>query len=280
MENSRLILLSSSDPQETAVGELVQLRLGGSLARVDAQRKTLGLREPDVARFRPDQLEQLYCKLATATTPCTVVVWARAVPETIAFLEQHPGTINDFAPVVCTTTQDAASQQSVTDRLARLSHMGADHSRLSGVFAQAPRAVPVEEAFAQLVAHVVSGNYRGVSVDAALYQSAVFTRVRDLQLPVGAMLRGEVDYQISLRLAHWDREPEHVLRQFARQLMVQRALAGCKAEIARALNALRVPDLSGRDRSASMQEEEISPPQQPAAPADEIMCEQAAPNGS
>jgi hypothetical protein len=275
MENSHLIFLSGGDPQETVVGEFVHSRLGGSLMRVDAQRKMSGPPGPDVASFHPGQLEQLYCKLAAARDPCTVVVSARAVTATLEFLEQRPGTVDDFASVICTAAADSSSQQRVADRLTRLSRMGADHNKLGVAFTQAPRAATVEEAYRQLVNHVVSGNFSGVCLDVVLYRSTLFERIRDLQLPIDAMLRGEVDYRTPLKLARRDREPEHVLHQLAQQLMVQRELAGCKAEITRALDALRVPNLSSRDQSASAQEEEISLPRQSPVPADEIICEQA-----
>lgn len=221
MENTLLILLSGGNPQEAMIAEIAHSRLGGSLAHVDAQRKPSEPTDPHVTRFHSDQLDQLYCKLAVAQGPATVVVSARAVPATIKFLERYPGTVNDFSSVICFATPDSGSQQRVADRLTSLAHMGADHNSLAVAFTNAPRAARVEDAYKQLADHVASGNFSGVSLDAVLYRSTLFERIRDLQLPLGEMLRGEVDYQTSLKLAHRNGEPEHVLHRLAQQVMVQ-----------------------------------------------------------
>jgi hypothetical protein len=273
MENSHLILLSGSDIQETVAGELVHSRLGGQFVRVDAQRKTPGLSESDVVRLHPNQLEQLYYQLPASRSVCTVVVSANAVPATLEFLEQHQGTVSDFASVICTTTPCAASQQSVADRLPRVSRMGVDQSQLGVFFTQAPRTGTVEEAYGQLVAFI-RDNFPRISLEAVLQHSSIFTRIRDLQLPVATALRGEVDYKAALEQAHKNCEPEDVLNQLARQLMVQRALSGCKAEISRALNTLRIPDLFQRNRPPPvLTEGGVFLPQAPVA-TDEIMSGQ------
>ena len=273
MENSHLILLSGSDMQETVSGELVHSRLGGMLVRVDAQRKTPGLSESDVVRLHPNQLEQLYYQLPASRRVCTVVVSANAVPATLEFLEQHQGTVSDFASVICTTTPNASSQQSVADRLPRLSRMGVDQSQLGVLFTQAPRTATVDEAYGHLVAFI-RDNFPRISLEAVLHHSSIFTRIRELQLPVATVLRGEVDYKAALEQAHKNCEPEDVLNQLARQLMMQRARSGWKAESSRALNTLRVPDLFERNRQPPvLTEGALLLPQAPVA-TEEIMSEQ------
>ncbi|MGF7136687.1 hypothetical protein P3T40_008200 [Paraburkholderia sp. EB58] len=244
MKQTRLILVSGSDAQENAVGEIVHSDAGGSLARVDKPRKTPAQPEPDVFRVRTTQLAHFYCTRAAAHDPCTAVVSAQAVPAMLDFLEEHTGTVGDFASIVCTVTPDPASQQTVADTLTRLSSMGAAPQNLAVVFTQAPRAISVQEAFAQLAAHIASGRFPAISYEAVLYQSKVFERARDLQLPIGAMLRGEVDFGISLEQARQAGEPDHLLHELARKLLAQRALIGCKAEIDQALEALRMPGTS------------------------------------
>jgi hypothetical protein len=245
MDHSRLILVSSHDAQQHALGELLRSRVGGLLILVDGGRKAPSQPEADVVRVRPDRLDQLYCTVAAAQHACSVLVFAQAVPAVLDFLEQHAGTAGDFASIICSSTPDPASQQTVIDTLTRLSRMGADHEKLTVAFTQAPHAVPVQEAFAQLVAHTVSGEFRGVSLEAVLHQSQAFERARDLQLDIGGILRGELNFETALAQARQAGEREHVLHGIARKLLAQRALTCCRQEIDRTLDALRVPHTPG-----------------------------------
>jgi hypothetical protein len=270
MENPRIIFLSSTDVQENAVCELIQSQREGPLVRVDAQRRTAASAECGDIRVHPGQLEQFYPRLLTSYNACTVAVSVNSAYATLKFLEEHPGSISDFESVILSTTPDPKAQQSVIEKLNSLSRMGADQHQLRVAFGRAPRAAPVEETYGKLVPHL-SEHFPCINLDAVLYESSIYARIRDLRLPLGLMLRGEVDYQVALRQARLNSEPEDVLQQFVQKLMLQRALAGCQAEIILALKALRAPDPLQHNPQAAAQMEETEPPQQAHTLVDKTM---------
>lgn len=120
----------------------------------------------------------------------------------------------------------------------------------------------MEDTYGKLVPHLRE-NFPHISLDAVLYQSPVFARIHDLRLPLGSLFHGEVDYQEALKQARLNSEPEEVLQQFVQKLMLQRALAGCQAEIIQALKALRMPRLLQQNQQILAQAEETEVPQQP-----------------
>jgi hypothetical protein len=269
MENPYIVFLSSTDVQENALGELLQSQRNGPLVRIDARRKTAAPAESDVIRVHPGQLGAFYPKLVTSYDACTVAVSANAASLMMKFLEEHPGTASDFESVILSTTPDPKAQQGVIEKLASLSRMGAGQDRLRVAFIRSPRTTAIGETYAKLVPHLRE-NFPHISLDAVLYQSSVFARIHDLQLPLGPMLRGKVDYQETLRQARLNGEPEEVLQQFVQKLMLQRALAGCQTEIIRALKALQVPAPFQHDRHMPVQTQETELPQQPHALVDDM----------
>ena len=197
--------------------------------------------------MRADRLDQLYCMLAATPHPCCVVVPPQSSGAVLAFLEEHPGTANDFECIICTVTPNEESQQAAAQTIIRLADMGVDCANIRVALTGAPDAVPVREAFGRLVGHLSTPRLEGISLDAVLQASRVFERVKDLQLPISSILQGTVDFQDELAHAREAGEPEHNLHALARKLLVQRALLGCEHNITQALDALRLPRTKRED---------------------------------
>jgi len=243
-----LVLASSAEPMECAIGDIIQSRIGGSLVFVDAQRKAPG-QQKEHTRVRPDRLDQLYCLLASAREASTVAVSSECVSAVLAFLTEFPGTADDFTSIICTATPHSDSQQAAIETLTRLSRIGASSSKLGLLFTQAPHEIPVDEAFSQLASSLKSGQFPNASLEAVLHQSSAFGRALDLRLPVSGILNGLADFEAALQEARNTDAPDHTLHLLARQVLAQRALHGCRPAITRALDALRLPCLS-REESA------------------------------
>ncbi|EUC14328.1 hypothetical protein [Paraburkholderia hospita] len=181
-----LVLTSGNDAMENAVGELIQSRIGGPLLRVDVQRRASADPEPSVIRVRPDRLDEMYCTVATTRHACSVIVSAQCVPSVLAFLEEHEGTAGDFTSIICTATPRAESQSAAMQTIERLIGIGADPAKLGVIFTQAPRELPMREAFSQLANQLSTGQFPNVNLETMLPTSTAFERARELQLPVPA----------------------------------------------------------------------------------------------
>ena len=76
---------------------------------------------------------------------------------------------------------------------------------------------------------------------AVLHQSAAFSKIRDHQLTVAAMLSGETNFQTALEAARQRGDNEEVLRDLSQKLLAQRALHACANDIEKAVAALQLP---------------------------------------
>jgi hypothetical protein len=247
MDKPVIVFMGSNDPQENAVPELIRSHAAPRLLRIEAQRKSSAQRDVDIEVVRVDRLDQLYCMLVTTQHPCCVEVPPQSSGATLAFLEEHPGTANDFGCIICTVSPITESQQYAAETITRLVDMGVDCTKIRVVFTQAPHAVPVRDTFAQLVGHLSNPRFEAISLDVVLYVSPAFERVRDLQLSISRILRGTVDFQAELAHAREAGESDQVVHALARKLLGQRAILGCEDNINQALEALRLPRVAQED---------------------------------
>jgi hypothetical protein len=238
-----LILTSGNDLQESAVADLVRSRTGARLVRVEVPRKASAKLEPDAVCVRADRPDELYCMLASASRACCVAVSAPSVAPTLEFLAEHPGTANDFALIICTATPREGSQQSAVGTLAKLASMGVDPTRIGVVYTRTPRDASVEQTFKQLAGYLANGPFTAICREAVLKDSTAFERARELQLPIADVLSGQVRFESALEGARHAGEPEELLHALARKLLAQRALTGCRVDIDKALDMLRVPHI-------------------------------------
>jgi hypothetical protein len=250
MQQSHLILNSSTHPAETTVGDLAHARVTcASLVHVDSQRGRTTPPDTDYIRVHPARLFEVFSRLYASPFPSVVVVAAPAVPVVLQFLHEHPGTVDDFGSVTCTATPDKASQQTAVDTLVVLARIGSNALRPGVAFVDQPDGTPVEKSFEHLVAYLQTGSFTRVSLAAVLPRTTAFDRARVLQLPVAQILRGAVNFEQMLRQAHETGEAESVKVELARKLLVKRALVGCRDQADRLLDELGIPRSSVPQRS-------------------------------
>lgn len=190
--------------------------------------------------YRPEKMSDLHCTAISASGPCMVSIAHDCTYAFMQFLEDHPGSVRDFAEIICVASPDQSSQEAVISATDKLVDLGADPGRLRIFLVDAPRDVPVHDAFSVLKTHLDAARYPNCTLDAVLQASTVFDRLRGYRVSASRILRGEIDFARELAEARESGIDDRTLRACAAKLLAQRALLGMKKEIALAFNALKL----------------------------------------
>lgn len=240
MHHATIIFNSSFDATERCAGDIIQTRVGGLLNVVES-RKTSAPVASNAIRVRPDKLEDLYCRIASTQGACTVQVAADFVEAVLRFMEQYPGTAGDLGAAVVTTTPDKESQDKAIAIVEATVGLGMERAKARLLLVQAPRSQALETVFPALMEYLKESCAHTVARPAVLYESVAFSKIREQQLPVAAMLSGEINFQTMLEAARQRGDNEEVLRDLSQKLLAQRALHACRDDIEKAAAALLLP---------------------------------------
>jgi hypothetical protein len=242
--NYPLIVFNSSyDAAERSTGDIINVNVGGSLILVDS-RKTSAPLGPDSVRVRPEKLDEVCCTAGSTQRPCTVQVAADCSGAVLRFMEDFPGTLQDFKAVILSSTPDKDAQEKLVATLQALVSLGMEQTQTRIFLVQAPRNQPMEAAFPVLTAHLQNARVRDVLPPAVLHESAAFSRIREHQLSVAAILNDAIDFHTLREESRQRHDDERVLHELSRKLLAQRALHACRGDIETAFSALRLPGIS------------------------------------
>lgn len=238
-----IVFNNSHDPAERCAGGIVHARIGGLHSTVDSRKAPV---QPGASstRTRPERFEELYCIIASSQEPCTVQVSAECTAAVLCFMENYPGTIQDFKAVVLTTTPDKAAEGSIIKTFGALVRMGMSPSQARLLVVQAPRDLPVDEVVPALITYLKGQYPTDTPAVAVLHQSPAYSRVVEHQLPVPAILDRAIDFEVLLREARERGEDGQTLRQLSAKVLAQRALLAQRSEINDASHMLGLPAIS------------------------------------
>jgi hypothetical protein len=241
MHLATIIFNSSVDAAERCAGDIIQATVGGPLYLVESRKSTAHVASNASMRVRPDKLEDLYCSIASTQGACTVQVAADCSQAVLHFMEQYPGTAAEFGVVVISTTPEKESQEKLIDHVTAMVSLGMQPAQARFLLVQARREQPLESAFPTVFEYLKNSYTQGVADPAVLYESVAFTKIREHQLPVAAMLSGETNFQTMLEAARERGDNEDILRELSQKLLAQRALHACRSDIETAAAALHLP---------------------------------------
>jgi hypothetical protein len=208
---------------------------------VESRKPSAHVASNAIIRVRPDKLEDLYCRIASTQGACTVQVAADCSQAALHFMEQFPGTAAEFGGVVMSTTREKESQEKLIDHFAAMVRLGMQPAQVRFILVQARREQPLESEFQTLFEYLKNSYTQGVASPAVLYESVAFSKIREHQLPVAAIFRGEINFQTMLEAARVRGENEEALRDLSQKLLAQRALHACRNDIEKATAALHLP---------------------------------------
>jgi hypothetical protein len=265
MEHNHILVLTSSlDEMELGIGDILQSLLRGSLIRVEAQTpRAPAHADPFATRVRPERLQQLYYSIASARQVCTALVAGPCVDAVLRFLDDHQGTTDDFAHILCSATPDLSSQKTAIQTITRLLEMGVQPDQIGLVCTQTPAGTPVDQAFPEL-ARLRDERLPNLAFEVILEESSVFTRAREQRIPITGVLSQQVDFEADLRQARQAGAEEASLQALAKKVLAQRALRGQTQRILKAFAALpfcHVPPLAGQSAGvvpSRPQEEDVT----------------------
>jgi hypothetical protein len=238
-----IIFNSSNDAAERSTGGIVQAGIGGLLTLVDARKISAPL-SPNIARVRPDHPDQIYASVASSQGACIVQVSADASDALIGFMNDCPGTIQDFQVVILSTTPEKEAQARLIETLDALTRAGMTPAQIRLFAVQAPANQSFPATYPLLASRLEKERYVDIPPAAVLPESSAFSRVVDHQLAVAAVLNGEIDFDILLREARERGSDERELRDLSTKLLAQRSLLARRNDITGALEQLQFPGMS------------------------------------
>lgn len=244
--NPILVLTSSPDDMEFAIGDILQSQNGGPLIRVEIQRRIPKQTEAFITWVRPERLHHVYYSVASAPDACNVVVAAPCVAAMLGFLDEHRGTTSDFKLILLTATPLPQSQEIAVQTVNRLLEIGARPEQMGLVLTQAPDTASVRDAFPQL-AQLRDEHLPELAFEAVVHESSIFARAREHQVPVASVLNGLVDFETALQQARQKGAEESALQALAKKVLVQRSLLAQRDKIGRAFSTLPFPRVSRED---------------------------------
>ena len=239
MHNAIIVFNTSLDVTERCVGDIIQTRIGGSLYAIES-RKAQAPVESNAIHVGPDKLEDLYCQIASTQDPCTVQVAIDRLDDLRGFMEKYPGTAGDFRAAVVTTTRSTVSQERAIYAVEQMVRVGMERDKARLLLVHAPRNHPLETIYPKLMEYWKDACAQASGSPAVLYESVAFSKIREHQLPVAAMLNRDFNFQTMLEAARGRGDNEEVLRDLSQKLLAQRALDACRNDIETAMATLRL----------------------------------------